>query len=101
MTDFRVTPLYRVNELVKAEAARYGVPVIGTELIGLTPAEALFDAAEYYLQIGDFDWRKQVIESRLPEKKEILPEESFQYIIIFSIVKGRWLDVVYSLIKGQ
>ena len=71
MTDFRVTPLYRVNELVKAEAARYGVPVIGTELIGLTPAEALFDAAEYYLQIEDFDWRKQVIESRLPKKKEI------------------------------
>lgn len=69
MTDFRVTPLYRVNELVKAEAARYGVPVIGTELIGLTPAEALFDAAEYYLQIEDFDWRKQVIESRLPEKE--------------------------------
>ena len=41
MTDFTVTPLYRVNELVKAEAARYGVPVIGTELIGLTPIQAL------------------------------------------------------------
>lgn len=65
MTDFTVTPLYRVNELVKAEAARYGVPVIGTELIGLTPMRALFDAAEYYLQIEDFKPDVQVIESHL------------------------------------
>lgn len=65
MTDFTVTPLYRVNELVKAEAARYGVPVIGTELIGLTPMQALFDAAEYYLQIEDFKPDVQVIENHL------------------------------------
>lgn len=65
MTDFTVTPLYRVNELVKAEAARYGVPVIGTELIGLTPMQALFDAAEYYLQIENFKPEIQVIESHL------------------------------------
>ncbi len=65
MTDFTVTPLYRVNELVKAEAARYGVPVIGTELIGLAPMQALFDAAEYYLQIEHFDSSVQVIESHL------------------------------------
>ena len=65
MTDFTVTPLYRVNELVKAEAARYGVAVIGTELIGLTPMQALFDAAEYYLQIEDFKPDVQVIENHL------------------------------------
>lgn len=65
MTDFTVTPLYRVNELVKAEAARYGVPVIGTELIGLAPMQALFDAAEYYLQIEDFKPDVQVIENHL------------------------------------
>lgn len=65
MTDFTVTPLYRVNELVKAEAARWGVPVIGTELIGLTPMQALFDAAEYYLQIEEFDPAVQVIENHL------------------------------------
>lgn len=65
MTDFTVTPLYRVNELVKAEAARYGVPVIGTELIGLTPMQTLFDAAEYYLQIEDFKPDVQVIENHL------------------------------------
>lgn len=65
MTDFTVTPLYRVNELVKAEAARYGVPVIGTELIGLTPMQALLDAAEYYLQIEDFKPDVQVLENHL------------------------------------
>lgn len=65
MTDFTVTPLYRVKELVKAEAARYGVPVIGTELIGLAPMQVLFDAAEYYLQIEDFNAEVQVIENHL------------------------------------
>ena len=65
MTDFTVTPLYRVKELVKAEAARYGVPVIGTEIIGLAPMQAFFDVAEYYLQIEDFDPEVQVIENHL------------------------------------
>ncbi len=65
MTDFTVTPLFRVKELVKAEAARWGVPVIGTELIGLCPMQALFDVAEYYLQIEDFDASVQVIENHL------------------------------------
>lgn len=65
MTDFAVTPLYRVTELVRAEAARYGVPIVGTELIGLCPMKALIDAAEYYLQIEDFDFDKQVIENHL------------------------------------
>jgi len=65
MTDFTVTPLHRVTELVRNEAKRYGVPVIGTELIGLCPMQALFDAAEYYLQIEDFDASVQVIENHL------------------------------------
>lgn len=65
MTDFTVTPLHRVTELVRNEAARYGVPVIGTEVIGLCPMQALFDAAEYYLQIEDFKPGVQVIENHL------------------------------------
>ena len=63
MIDYRVTPLYRVTELVKAEAARYGVHVIGTEVIGLCPMKALIDSAEYYLQIEDFDFNAQVLEN--------------------------------------
>ena len=63
ITDYRVTPLYRVTELVKAEARRYGVRVTGTEVIGLCPMKALIDSAEYYLQIEDFDFDAQVLEN--------------------------------------
>ena len=63
MTDFTRTPLYRVLEFVRFEAARYGVHVIGTEIIGLTPMRALVDCAEYYLQIEGFDADKQVLEN--------------------------------------
>lgn len=63
MTDFNRTPLYRVVELVKAEARRWGVTVVGTEVVGLTPMDALIDAAEYYLQIENFDKKKQVLEN--------------------------------------
>lgn len=63
MTDFHRTPLYRVVELVKAEARRWGVTVVGTEVVGLTPMDALIDAAEYYLQIENFDKKKQVLEN--------------------------------------
>lgn len=65
MTDYRVTPLHRALELVRREAARYGIPVIGTELIGLAPMQALLDAAEYYLQIEDFAPEVQVIENHM------------------------------------
>ncbi|MHC1723281.1 MAG: glutamate formimidoyltransferase [Aminipila sp.] len=65
MTDFTRTPLYRVVELTKAEAARYGVHVIGTEIVGLCPMNALFEAAEYYLQIEEFNPSVQVIENHL------------------------------------
>lgn len=59
------TPLYRVFEAIKFEAARWGVNVIGSEIIGLTPSKALIDCAEYYLKIEDFDFRKQVLENHL------------------------------------
>ena len=65
MTNFNITPLHRVLELVRREAARYGVNVIGTEVIGLAPMKAFFDAAEYYLQIEGFDPDVQVIENHL------------------------------------
>ena len=65
MTNLHKTPLYRVVELVKAEAKRWGVSVIGTEIVGLTPMNALIDSAEYYLQIESFDRDKQVLENYL------------------------------------
>ena len=65
MCNFHQTPLYRVLELVRFEAARYGVRVVGTEIIGLSPMEALIDSAAYYLQIEDFDQHRQVLENQL------------------------------------
>ena len=65
LVNFEANPIYRVLELIKAEAARYGVCVVGTELIGLAPAKALIDSAEYYLQIENFDYGKQVLENHL------------------------------------
>ncbi len=65
MVNYEGTPLYRVVELIRAEAKRYGVHVIGTEVIGLAPAKALIDCAEYYLQIEKFDYNKQVLESNI------------------------------------
>lgn len=65
MCDFRQTPLYRVMELVRIEAARYGVQVIGSEIIGLAPMDALIESAAYYLQLEDFKTNDQVLENRL------------------------------------
>jgi glutamate formiminotransferase len=67
MTDYTKTALYRVFETVKSEARRFGVPVVGSEIVGLAPMEALLDAAAYYLQLEDFDMKKQIIESRILE----------------------------------
>jgi len=49
--NYRKTPLYRQIELVRFEAARYGVPIIGTELIGVLPIGAVLNSLEYYLQL--------------------------------------------------
>ncbi|MBQ5991094.1 MAG: glutamate formimidoyltransferase [Clostridia bacterium] len=65
MCDYKQTPLYRVLEFVRFEAARYGVRVVGTEIIGLAPMMAFVDAADYYLQIEKFDAFKQVLECHL------------------------------------
>jgi glutamate formiminotransferase len=66
MTDYSRTSLYRAFELVRAEARRYGVPVTGSEIIGLVPLEALADTAVYYLGLENFSVQ-QVLESRLYE----------------------------------
>lgn len=64
LTNYEKTAVYRAHEMVKMEAKRYGVNVIGAEVIGLVPMKALIDCAEYYLQIEDFDMN-QVLETRI------------------------------------
>ena len=65
MVNCEGTPLYRVFEAVRFEALRWGVNIIGSELIGLAPSKALIDCAEYYLKIEDFDYDTQVLENHL------------------------------------
>jgi glutamate formiminotransferase / 5-formyltetrahydrofolate cyclo-ligase len=64
MVDYTGTPLHRVFETVKSEAARYGVSIIGSEIVGMVPLQALVDTAEFYLQLEGFE-RKQVLEENL------------------------------------
>lgn len=64
MVNYEGTPLHRVFETVKSEAARYGVNVIGSEIVGLLPMQALIDTAEFYLRLENFD-RKQVMEENI------------------------------------
>ena len=67
MTNYRKTPLHRVFECVRSEAERFGVPVVGSEIVGLTPSEALTMAAEHYLRLENFS-ADQVLETRLLEE---------------------------------
>jgi glutamate formiminotransferase / formiminotetrahydrofolate cyclodeaminase len=64
LTDFEQTPLHRVFELVKREAARYGVLPISSEIVGLIPKRAIEQAAEWFLQLENFD-SSLILENRL------------------------------------
>jgi glutamate formiminotransferase / 5-formyltetrahydrofolate cyclo-ligase len=67
MTNFRKSPLHRVFECVKSEAERHGVAIVGSEIVGLAPAEALLMAAEHYLRL-ERSSAEQVLELRLLEE---------------------------------
>ena len=64
LTDYTRTSVYTAFEMVKMEARRYGVRVVGSEVVGIVPMQSLLDCAEYYLQIEDFSM-DQVLESHL------------------------------------
>src|ERR1700741_2482343 len=64
LTDFEQTPMHRVYEMVKREAARYGAIPVGSEIVGLIPKKAIEMAADYFLQVENFS-PSQVFENRL------------------------------------
>jgi glutamate formiminotransferase len=64
VADYEKNALYRILELIRMEAKRWGVPVKETEIYGMIPAEALLESASYYMQTAGFD-PHQVIELRL------------------------------------
>lgn len=72
LTNFRATPLHRVFDLIRVEAARYGVLPTESEIVGLVPEDVLLDVAEHYLQLNRFK-RMQVLERRLAEAEQWKP----------------------------
>ncbi len=66
LTDYTKTAVYRAHEMVRMEAKRYGVEIVGSEVVGLLPMAALIDCAEYYLGIENFS-HDQILELRMME----------------------------------
>ena len=64
ITNFRASPFYRTIELIRIEAARFGVDIRHVELIGLIPERVLIEAAEYYMRIRNFD-RADLLEKNI------------------------------------
>jgi glutamate formiminotransferase len=64
LTNYEKTPIFRVFEIVRREAARYGVSILESEFVGLVPSAALFSTAEFYLQLDRFA-PEQVLENKL------------------------------------
>jgi glutamate formiminotransferase/formiminotetrahydrofolate cyclodeaminase len=69
LTDYTQTPVARVMEFVRREAARYGATPTRSELVGMIPQAALIDAAQWYLQLDNLE-AEQVLENRLAEGAE-------------------------------
>ncbi len=66
MTDYTRTPLYRSLEMVRMEARRYGVNVIGSEIVGLVPSDAMIESAAYYMSLENFT-TDQILENKLAD----------------------------------
>ncbi len=64
LTNYKKTPLHRAFELVKMEAARYGVTVVESEIVGLVPMDAILEASKFYLQLNSFK-NEQVLERKM------------------------------------
>lgn len=64
--DYCTVPSHRVFEMVRKEAARYGIAVLDSEIIGVVPCDVMAESAEFYLQLNDFK-RNQIMEKRLME----------------------------------
>ncbi len=77
LTNFRRTPVFRVVEMIRREAARFGAQITRSELVGMIPADALIESARWYLHLDEFD-SHQILEYRLGQavpSQILLPEE--------------------------
>ena len=62
MVNYEVTSIPVVYEMIRSLAERYGTHIVGSELVGLAPAKALLDCAEFYLKLENFDCKNQIME---------------------------------------
>jgi glutamate formiminotransferase/formiminotetrahydrofolate cyclodeaminase len=84
LTNYRRTAMARVVEMIRREAARYGVAIHHSELVGLIPNQALVDAAVWYMQMDQFE-PEQVLETRLygqsePDEQDLVPAKDKQFL---------------------
>ncbi len=93
MTDFEQTPLHRVFEMVKREAARYGVLIVGSEIVGLIPKRAIELTADFYLQLETFS-PMQVLENRLAASLAGAPRAEKEGPGIFAALALPFLEAV-------
>ncbi|MEW6686115.1 MAG: glutamate formimidoyltransferase [Candidatus Edwardsbacteria bacterium] len=64
LVNYQGTPIFSAFEMVKREAERYGIPVVGCEIVGLVPLNAMLDVADYYLRLENFKY-EQILENKL------------------------------------
>ncbi len=100
LTNYKKTPVARVVEMIRREAARYGVEVSHSELIGLIPQDALIDAAAWHLQLDDFE-RDQVLETRLyAVQKEEAPPDFLEALASSEPTPGGGSAAAYTAAAG-
>lgn len=88
LTNFKKTPIFRVVEMVRREAQRYGVDIHHSELVGLIPQQALVDTAVWYTQLDQFE-DEQILENRLYASRESAPAvEQNPYVFIEQLSNG-------------
>lgn len=81
LTNYRKSQLFKAYEMVKLFADRYGVPIVGSEIVGLTPMGALVDSAEFYLRLENFS-PNQILETKVSAPKSTTLTE--QSLTLFS-----------------
>ena len=76
LTNYHATPMARVVEMIRREAARYGTGIHHSELVGLIPEQALVEAAQWYLQLDQFE-PNQILERRLSAAQQAEPPRPY------------------------
>ncbi len=79
LTDYTRTPVARVVEMVRREAARYGVSIVRSELVGMAPQAALVEAAQWYLQLDNLE-PDMILENRIVEAETSAEEQETAFI---------------------